>query len=136
MGLLDSLFGQRSKYNSDVDSIIRNHLMIETNNSINPKWPGSFSYLQEIDIGWRNKYNPYECAVMCGVDYLSGNIRKHDVKTLSNIIDELGDVGRRIRVLIEKCGTQNLIREELVQGFSKYLNQLGNEMAGKISLSA
>ena len=72
------LLRDRTKFNSDVDLIVRMNFEIETDSSKNPAFPSFIAYLSHLSEIWNGNGTPEHAAVHMACIYCKGLVDKGD----------------------------------------------------------
>lgn len=117
------LLRDRTKFNSDVDLIIRMSFEIETDSSKNPAFPSFIAYLSHLSEIWNGNGTPEHAAVHMACIYCKGlaekgdAVRKAEAQALRARIAEAipvyvsrgqmtQDWGAHYTALLQKCAEQ------------------------------
>ena len=68
----------RTRFNSDVDTLLRVSFNIETDSSKNPAFPRLMSYLRSLDGLWEDRATPHHGALFVALSYCKDLVDRGD----------------------------------------------------------
>jgi hypothetical protein len=116
-------FGTRKRYNSKVDTILRNDFQIVTDSVANPRFPGVLKYLEHIDNVYYAKGSAEAAASDLALMYYAGLIKKGTDSDRKEAETKL----RRMQELMSKYLANGLIE----QGHFDHASMSIEELTGK-----